>query len=316
MMSDFEVYTKADELPKEWDLIAGGHIFMKREFLVFLERVNYCRQKYYIAKDKGIIWMSYRLKIDIASFTRHLSLKMPIRILGLPISLSVPAYICPDEHMGFLRKYLQSFPLLLVLNTDGALSEARGKTLPAYVIEDLYDFKTYFDDYLSKINSNERRRLKKALGKSDKLDIRKISREDFSLEHYKLYEQVYNRSKAKLEKLSIEYFKEMDASIYEVRAGAGTLLAFCQLKIIQDEMIFLFCGLDKESNQYYDTYINMLLFMLELACDNSCKRLHLGQTTAYSKTLIGAFKEEKSLHICGYLLPYSIRRYLAGTLGR
>lgn len=130
---------------------------------------------------------------------------------------------------------------------------------------------------------------------------------EFGAAHFALYEQVYNRSEGKLEKLNAEYFRQMDAALYEV-SHQGKLLAFFQVKQVQDEFIFLFCGVDKEKNLIFDTYLNLLRKIIELAKDGKAKKVHLGQTTSYSKSCAGAVLKERYMHLAGWCLPKWLAR--------
>ncbi len=62
------------------------------------------------------------------------------------------------------------------------------------------------DEYLKRMRSPYRYRLKKALEKHRLYRVRKIAQEEFSPELYKLYLDVYQRSEAPLECLPFEFF--------------------------------------------------------------------------------------------------------------
>lgn len=311
MKPGFKVYDSAKKLPAAWDYIAQNKIFIKRDFLIFLEEVNYCNQTYHINEEENIIMVSYKLKLNLLTFSSKLKCDFNIRIAGIPLSIACEGFVCADDDLEKLAKYLKSFPLILILNTDGKLPLAKADTLGTYSIE----LKGDFDLFFSSLKSRYRRRLKMALAKADYLEFNKLSRQNFQKEHYALYEQVYERSEGRLEKLSIEYFRKMDAQIYEIRGKEGELSAFLQIKQIDKELVFLFCGIDKESNRKYDTYLNMLIYMAKLAYEKKCVKLHLGQTTGYSKSRLSAKKDKKYMHLASSIIPETLCKALLKLLG-
>ena len=298
MKLGFKVYDSAKKLPDTWDEIAAKKVFIKRDFLNFLEEVNYCNQSYHINEEEKIIMVSYKLKLDLLTFSSSLKLDFNIRVVGIPLSIACEGFVCAEGK-------------LLVLNTDGRLPIARANTLGSYVMEIDKDF----DGIFMSLKSRYRRRLRQALAKSEYLQISNLANENFQEQHYGLYEQVYERSEGRLEKLKPEYFYKMDAQMYEIKGSEGELLAFFQIKQIDKEMVFLFCGVDKESNKKYDTYLNMLIYMVKLAYEKQCIRLHLGQTTGYSKSRLGAKKEIKYMHLASNIIPDAVCKKLLDMLG-
>ena len=103
--------------------------------------------------------------------------------------------------------------------------------------------------------------------------------------------------------------------MYQIRGTDNELSAFFQIKQVEKEMVFLFYGVDKESNRKYDTYLNMLIYMVKLAYEKQCLRLHLGQTTAYSKSRLGAKKEVKYMHLASGFIPKVLCEMLLSILG-
>ncbi len=312
MSSGFKVYDSAKKLPDTWDKIAEKHIFIKKDFLIFLESVNYCRQNYHINEKESIIMVSYKLKLNLLTFSSRFKLNFTITIIGIPLSIACTGFVCGKDGLKILSSYLKQFPLVLILNTEGELPIPKAYTLSSYSMELKKDFYSLFNS----LKSRYRRRLKIALSKLDNLKITKLYKKDFSKEHYDLYEQVYERSEGKLEKLSIEFFKNMDAEIYQIHGKNGILLAFFQIKQVDRELIFMFCGVDRENNIKYDTYLNMLIYILKLAYAGHCRRLHLGQTCGYSKSRLGAEKDEKYMHLASCIIPDFICKILLNILGK
>ena len=307
----FKVYDSAKNLPDIWDKIAAEKLFIKKDFLIFLENINYCNQSYHINEDANIIMVSYKLKIDLLTFKSKLKFNFNIMVVGIPLSIACEGFVCEKDKLEYLSLYLRTFPLVLVLNTDGMLPIAKAATLATYVIK----LPKNFDLIFAGLKSRYRRRLRQAIIKSKYLKITELEKNNFLTKHYALYEQVYERSEGRLEKLNMEYFLKMDAKIYEIKGREDELLAFFQIKQIDKEMVFLFCGVDKESNKKYDTYLNMLIYIVKLACEKQCEKIHLGQTTEYSKSRLGAKKDKKYMHLASSIVPDAICKMLLKILG-
>lgn len=165
------------------------------------------------------------------------------------------------------------------------------------------------------LRSPYRRRLKKALEKQEKIEIRKIDRRDFTNNHYSLYKSVMDRTKDPLETLPLEFFKKYNAEIYEiVDKDTNRILAFFQLKEIGNTLYFLFCGFRKEDNEIYDLYFNLLIKIVEIGIERKVKEINFGQTSEESKLKIGCDEFNKYLCIyhsnpilnklLNFLLPY------------
>ncbi len=295
-MSKFKIFYKAAELPPQWDELAANP-FQKKDFLQFLERVNPCRQAYHLNTADRILLITYRLKLDVLSFRNGFSLRLPIEIAGVPLSIASPGYACPPQSLDALAEYMNRFKLLLILNTDGALKLAKGRTLPAYALIPQMSL----DAHLAQMRSHYRYRLKKASTRGRALRFEKIEGADFDEELYGFYEEVYARSNGKLEKLSIDFFRESAVDLYRITNEQSKAVGFFQSMWQGEEYLFLFCGFDHRRNRDYDIYLNILLKLLELGA--SAKRIHLGQTTAYSKSIVGGEPTPLYLQLASSCLP-------------
>lgn len=309
---DFQIYNSAFNLPQRWDEIAKDNYAFKREFLQFLEKVNPCKQKYHISNTKNIILISYNLDLNIFTYTKKLKLNLPINIVGIPISIAEKGYICDDEEIYYLSGYLNSFSLVLVLNTLNELYLPSGNTLPAYSL----NLEDSFEIYLSKMRSHYRYRVNKALKKGKNLIYEQINPYDFSEKMYSLYEEVYERSDGKLEKLGIDYFKNSNAEIFTVKENTNDIIGFFQIFEYKNELIFLFCGIDKEKNKNYDLYMNILIKIIKIGIDRNLKKIHFGQTTQHTKTHLGARQQKRYLNIASRFIPNFILEKMAKSLGK
>ncbi len=292
-----EVLKHAEELPDEWDKIAGSNIALHKENLVLLQRVNPCRQEYIVFRDAGIyaIMVKYVLNIDIFCYSR-LHLYLPITIIGIPCSVAEPGCSFIGDGGAEVKEYLSGLKgAKLVLNAADDMDFpgfTKGNTLPSCTMVIAW---RSFEEYLLKLRSHYRYRYKKALEKAESLSIEILERE-FDSKLYGLYEQVYDRSEYKLEKLSIDFFRQAEATVVEFKKD-NEAVAFVQYSIDDKKMVFLFGGLDYGLNLKYDLYQNMLLYLIRAAIENNCTTLSLGQTAEEMKCKLGAVQEKKYLYM-------------------
>ncbi|WP_422484928.1 hypothetical protein [Gudongella sp. DL1XJH-153] len=257
-----------------------------KDFLMLLQKVNPCGQKYHYENSTLIV--SYKLKMDILNLWGKLSLKVNTNVVGLPISVSRPGYLGDEADVeSFLSRQKG---LWIVLNGNNSFSTT-AKTLSTFVFKN--NFKA-FNDYLSALRSPYRRRISKALKVRQLISIQKSI---FTTEHYLLYRDVLDRSEHPLEILPIEFFKEYDGDIYDFRSKEGDLLAFVQTSIQDRQLVFLFCGFRRENVEKYDLYFNMLLWIIQMGIENGVDEIDFGQTSEESKLKIGCEERERYLFI-------------------
>ncbi|MFZ5943142.1 MAG: GNAT family N-acetyltransferase [Bacillota bacterium] len=290
--------SKGDGLPWEWDSLAKENTFLKRSFLMHLERVNPCGQSYHILYEHGLpqaIYVSYQLKINILTYS-FLKLKLPVTIMGIPCSVSKPGFFVLE---GSQEKLLQHFNrrkgAKLILNSEQVLPQTRGQTLPACK---LYIKWSDFAAYVSNMRSSYRYRIKQALKKGRALDFNYSTTDKFSIEHYGYYEETFNRSPYPLEKLSIDFFQKLTlpSRLLEVLKD-GNLLGFAVFIENGEELIFLFTGFNHGQNLDYDIYLNLLLEIIKYGIDNRFETIDFGQTAEETKLKLGSSLEAKDMYI-------------------
>jgi len=260
------------------------------ELLLLLEKVNPCEQRYMI-HNNGLV-VSYKLDLNLLTFSRRFSLKIKSTIVGLPISIGEKSYF---GHIDDVKEILKGIKgLTIILNAGNDLA-CRGQTLSSYVFENRYED---FNRYIDSLRSPYKRRIKKALSKRDKLVIRNISNNQFTKDHYDLYRSVMSRTENPLEILSIDYFRGYDADVVDFfDSKSNRILGFVQLKQIADIYYFLFCGFNREDNEEYDLYFNMLLTIIKMGIEKGVRTINFGQTSEESKSKIGCIQEPKYLCI-------------------
>ena len=295
-----ETYRRAEELPALWDSLAEGHPFFQRRILQNIEVSNPCCQEYvlfYRQKVPAAALISYQLSLDLLTYSR-LSLPVPIRMIGIPVSVAAPGVICREGAWEDVLEYIRRLPgCTVVLNLP---HELPGSDLPAGIT--LPDCRmdlpwNSFDEYLTALRSPYRRRLLQAMERWQNVVIDELAdNRVFDQELYQLYLDVYNNSKYKLECLDIEFFRSFPSRILRFSVQ-GRAIAFIQLMDNGDELFFLFGGFIKEENRIYDTYLNILLEIIRQGIQGGYRSIDMGQTAEMSKTKLGCRMSRRWMYI-------------------
>ena len=98
---------------------------------------------------------------------------------------------------------------------------------------------------------------------------------------------MYNKSRIRVEKLSIDFFRGEFFKIFVLeddKAARG----FVQLLGNGDELVFEFVGIDYSVQSQYDTYLAMLLQIVRYAIENGYKTVDFGQTADDTKLKLGS----------------------------
>lgn len=214
------------------------------------------------------------------------------KIIGLPISLCEKGYWGDSNKVRDLINSKKG--LKIVLNAEKDLGTS-GQTLSTFVFYN--NFKN-FNNYLDSLRCSYRRRIKRALSFRSKLIIREIDKDSFTGIHYESYLSIMERTENPLEVLPLEFFKSYDCDLYEfLDLKSGRILGFIQTKQVNDCLYFFFGGFNKEDNEEYDLYYNMLITIVELGISKRVKIINFGQTAEESKLKIGCVEVPKYLYI-------------------
>lgn len=259
--------------------------------LNYLEKLNPCEQKYYSGKSAFVI--QYHQGVDIFNFIPKLTLRVPLKIIGKPYSVSSKGYRGENHEVTTLIKTLKG--LNLVLNGDRGLDLPYAYTLSSHEFQNQFET---FEHYLSALRSHYRYRVKKALLKATDIQMLKIDQKNFSKAHYDLYLEVYQNSKDKLECLTLAFFTTFPSEIYEFRiASTNELVGFIQLVKEATKLIFLFGGFKHKYNKTYDLYMNMLIEIIRIGIENSVEVIEFGQTAEETKLKLGCVPVTKYLYV-------------------
>lgn len=235
------------------------------------------------------ICYEYPIKIDILSFSK-LRLRLPVRVIGLPVSVGQPGY--RGSLAALVKDYKCRRGLFVVLNMTTPPEDetlASGQTLASCV------FTGHFGNlgaYLAALRSPYRRRLRQAMQKAAGLSWRCVPGHAFTPHMHGLYLQVLGQSTFPLETLTQDFFRQAPGQIYALYKG-DTPLAFVLLHQQGQSLQFVFGGMDYANRDKYDLYYNMLLKILQQSFEAGCTRVDFGQTGEHSKMRVGSKLEPR-----------------------
>jgi hypothetical protein len=292
-MMDIVKIEGAVNLTDEWDRVAD-HYFQKRAFLAHCETGNPCRQRYYLARQDGRLVAGavlYSLRLSLLTFARA-DLPVSMEIAGIPCSVSRPGLIGSSDAVRDLLDHLRTeergFLLALNLEAPGLIPEGftHARTLPTLVLE--APFRSW-DEYLGAMRADYRRRVNQILAHSEGLKIGTGTCEGFSRKHHDLYLQVWGRSEAKLEKLTLDFFRRLPGEFRMITAHHGDRLAGWAIILeTPDGLDFFLGGIDYDRNQDQAVYLRLLLEIVRTGIDAGVSRIDLGQTAEIPKMRLGA----------------------------
>jgi len=294
-MIDFKRIQKSIHLPREWDELANNY-FQQINFLLHAEKYNPCQQRYYCCTDNGKLVSAaivYTLQIDLLTFVK---IKSPLKmtIVGIPCSVSSKGIFGNSSAVEVLKKHIckveKGFILFLNLEEKPAGgSLASGKTLPTIMLKN--HFLTW-DDYLTALRSNYRRRLIRIDQNYRDLRFEKKLCSAFTDTMYRQYLEVYKRSRGKLEKLNFDFFKYLPQEfILTLCCKSETIIGWNIALENQGIYYFFLGGIDYKQNKNCNTYLRLLSNIVKDGIDNKSKVIELGQTAEIAKMRMGGKPE-------------------------
>ena len=304
----------AKDLPMEWDELCAKNIYMSREFMDFMERVNPCNQSYHLFYKDGRLYscfMAFERRFNLFIFTKY-KVNVPMKFVYLPLSVSHPSIIWNEDKTEVAKVLHKMKGIKIIINVDKEELEgfSKGHYLPICVLENRW---STWDEYIGSMRANYRRRIAKALEKGKAIRFELLeNNQDFTDEDYQLYEQVFDHSEYSLEKLTADFFRNTIAKTVLLKID-GKTEAFLQL--IEDRkndmLIFEFCGYNYEIAHQYDIYYNMLAEIVRYAIENGFRYVQFGQTAYDAKLKFGAkmFYNYYLLSHSNKLINWLIRRH-------
>lgn len=238
---------------------------------------------------------TYTTKLNAFSFRKsRFAIRIPLRVIGVPPSLSISGYHTDDtQGISEIAQWIKSQKgHTIILNADNTFDGifAKTSTLPSVLIQNNF---TSYEDYLSKMRSHYRYRFLKAQKRFETVTV--IENPTFNASLYALYEAVYARSTYPLVKNTYDFFKSFPGKLTAFYAGEMPI-GFCQYHIADDALIFMFCGLDYKALKTYDTYLNLLQYLVARGIEHGVKTIDLGQTTEEIKLKLGGSLKPLNLY--------------------
>lgn len=294
------IFYRAADLPAEWDEKSNGNPYLKRAFLVLMEKVNPCNQKYVLFRDGSnrlnSILVMYDMGVNLLSFlTKMFRFVIKVKFVYVPLSVDAGGIVVGDETRKQVQEYLgREKGLKVVVNPENDLDLpgfAKGLNLPTHKMAIRWPS---FKEYLASMRSNHRHSCRAAMKKGAELKIEEIEPDQFNKKMYSLYLQVYAHAEHTLEKLPLEFFQTLPATILKLTSD-GKCVGFAQLLNNGEELIFEFCGFDYFSNVEHGTYINILLAIVRYGIEHGHKSINFGQTTEELKMKLGCVQEDRHI---------------------
>ena len=258
-----------------------------KEMLKLLKQENKVEQEYYYVEDNNsyAYIIVYKMKMNLFTYGKR-ELNFNTSVIGYPCSLSEEGYVTNDQRLVLEFAKTIKGPVL-ILNAKKEIKDNNyvlGETLPTCVFKN--NFKT-IQEYLSSLRSNYRRRINIAIKNCNDILIKINPKDDI----YELYLNTYNKSNYKLEKLERDFFKKVDAYklvFYKENKAVGFVL----LKLINNKLIFMLCGMDY-SIDTTDLYYYMLFNIIKYGIENNVEYIDFGQTSEETKLKLGAKLEKR-----------------------
>lgn len=290
-MKEFRCIRESENLPSKWNVLADNY-FQQTVFLSHTEKYNPCQQRYYLCFEDGKLVSAaivYSLSLDILTFIK---VKSPLRmhIVGIPCSVSSTGIFGDQQAIDALKKHICEVEkgFILVLNLEEkspGSSFASGKTLPTVVLSNHY---TEWQDYISSLRSNYRRRLNQINQPNKDLRFEKMCCSQFTEKMYQQYLEVYKRSSGKLEKLSFDFFKKLPSDFSLTVCFKNNDVIGWNIALSNRNIYYFFLGgIDYKLNKSYNTYLRLLSSIIRDGIEKKADFIELGQTAEIPKMRLG-----------------------------
>lgn len=311
-MVKFEYIERAEQLPLQWNELAENY-FQQTKFLLYTERFNPCKQRYYLCFENNQLLAAaivYTLQIDLFTFVR---IKSPIKmhIVGVPCSVSSQGIFGDEHSLALLKKHIYKTErgFILFLNLEEkpeSNSFASGNTLPTIILRNR--FKSW-NEYISSFRSSYRRRINQINCQDENLRFVRIPSSEFSLEMYQQYLNVYKRSSGKLEKLNIDFFKNLPLEFKLTVCSMNKKVIGWKIGLEDQGTYYFFLGgIDYSQNKIHNTYLRLLTRIVRDGIENNAQFIELGQTAEIAKMRLGGIPQplymeaRHSLNVLNYII--------------
>ncbi len=296
MNGRLEKVERPGELPSEWDALAGD-CFQKREFLSHCHEFNRCDQRYYLYTTNGNVEAGavvYTLRLDL--FT-YMGIKSPMtmQIIGIPASVSSAGMVGNPALFGAFHRELLPLEhgLVACLNLDAAPAGSPmsvGRTWPDIVLKNRC---ATWDDYLSSLRSDYRRRLRAVLKDAETIEARRRPCAAFTDEMHSLYLEVFRRSEGKLERLEAPFFRNLPANFCLNTFYAGGRIRGWTITVRDGDRFSFFLGGQDYGWSPRTLYHVKLMDVVRTGIESGATTIDLGQSAEVPKMRLGGEPREK-----------------------
>lgn len=291
----------ASDLTEEWDEIAGEY-FKSKTFLCYLEKYNPCNQRYYelYSGDEfraGIIM--YTFTLDLLMFL-HIPSPVKMHIIGVPVSVCSSGFVGREDDIMVALQFVFRMEkgIILGLNTEPDFEIPSLVIMPTLpVIEMQLPFLT-LEEYKNTLRSSYRRhfsRNRELFNGTTSITGRCAL---ITPQVYELYEQVFNKTKTKLEKLSYEFFRSLpDPFVVTIYYYRDEPLTWHVVLKDTKTLFFFFGGINYKYNRQFSAYFNNLIGIVEKAISEKYQCLNLGSTAEIAKLRLGGKIARKNMFV-------------------
>lgn len=284
--------TDAQDLPEAWDALAYSY-FQRKPFLLHAQAYNPCNQRYYLLYrgselcGGGIV---YTLRIHLLTYLR-INSPLSMHIVGVPCSVSSAGLLGKADAMQQLKREIhkreQGFVLMLNLpEPETGNAFAQGQTLPALIFHNHFPS---WEAYLAALRAPYRRRLRLLENTPAKATLHPVPVSAFTDKMHAQYLQVYERSKDKLEKLSLDFFRNLpeDFQLWVCQDDQRILGWYISL---QDgaSLYFFLGGVDHAHPEQDFIYLKLLAGLVRQGIAQGVSIIDFGQTAEEAKMRMGA----------------------------
>lgn len=296
-MEEFKIVTSANDLPAEWNELAGIY-FRQKEFLVHAEKYNFCKQRYYVLNENEKMQAGaivYTLPLDLLTFL-HIKSPVKMHICGIPCSVSCPGIFGTEENQNKLKKYIYNKEkgLVLFLNLESITNENKistGTTLPTIVLRNKFNS---WNEYISSLRSGYRRRLNQIINDKSEIQLDTVNCSNYTQEMHSLYLNVFNKSKAKLEKLNYDFLKNLPDSFSLTLCKKNKELLGWNITLFhRNTQYFFLGGVDYKQNTDNSVYLKLLFNIVKEGIEKKAEFIDLGQTAEIPKLRTGGKLEQR-----------------------
>ncbi len=219
-----------------------------------------------------------------------------------------------QQLIQFIESELDPYSILLVKDLNGKSDQMDSlwrrdnftsrQVLPAMQMQIMPQWES-FSDYLAAMGSKYRIRAKAARNKGKELVVQRWNTQQIA-EHINdimnLYQQVYQRARFRLQKVSEDYFlklsmMESDKFIFNAWLENGQLVGFSTMILDRNRADAHLIGLNYDTNKSHSLYLNMLYQYVEDAILSRVELLDLGRTAMEIKSTVGAIPIDLSVYM-------------------